>query len=285
MLNVEKAAPHWGNGCGHCEFGLLHPPAVPRGFLGDGRRTQYANGELTFCDCPAGKAYAAYLGRTPVSMDEEIAGARRAADARRRERIFANAGVPPRYAEFTLQSYIDLAAGLPGKEKAIGVVRYYLEHGQAFDGERAFPGLFLWGEPGVGKTGLLSPLFTHLLRSGKSGVWLSYPDLMAAMRSFEDGNVEERMVELQRTDILFVDDFGDPNSQRTASDYSRDTVFRIVDYRLTHHLPMLITSNLGPGAVVDQFHQRIARRMNEACLAVRVTGKPLNRSQPLGRAA
>lgn len=282
MSSQEQQA--WAKGCGRCQFGLLHPPDAS-GFLADTRRAQFENGELSFCDCAAGKAYAAFLSYKHASMEVEIAEARRAADARRRERIFANAGVPPRYAEFTLQSYIELAAGLPGKDTAIGVVRYYLDNGQAYDGTRTYPGLFFWGEPGVGKTGLLSPLFMHLLRNGKSGVWISYPDLMAALRSFEDGNVEERMAELQRTDILFIDDFGDPDSQRAASDYSRDTIFRIIDHRLTHQLPMFITSNLGPGAVVDQFHQRIARRINEACLAVRVTGKPLGRSQPLGRAA
>lgn len=279
-LTGEVVAPHWAQGCELCRFGLINPPKT-EGFNIDARRTQYINGELTFCDCAAGRAYAKYLGHSHMTIGEEIAQAQKLADERRRSRIFANAGVPRRYEEYTFGSYAALAAGTTGKEKALAAVRYYHDHGQAFDGERTYPGLFLWGEPGVGKTGALSPLFVQLIRNGQGGLWIQYNDLMAGMRNFEDGNVDQRMHDLKTCDVLFIDDFGDPAAQRMATDYSRDVVFRIVDYRANHFLPMLITSNLGPQAVVDQFHARIARRLADACLMVKVAGPPLGAVQGL----
>ena len=131
------------------------------------------------------------------------------------------------------------------------------------------------GQPGVGKTGVLSPLFLELVHQGHTGLWVQYNDLMAAMRRFEDGQVEARMDACKQVEYLFIDDFGDPAAQRIATDYARDVMFRIVDHRISWNLALFVTSNLTISDLADQFHARIARRLVAGCAVVQMGGQVL----------
>lgn len=268
--------PEWARSCGLCQNGLIDPPPATGGNLRDVRRTQMLNGELTFCDCAAGKAYRKVLGNLPFDMEREIATAKATAQEQRRQRLFDKSGVPLKFSTMTFRDYIAIASGKPGKSHIIAAVRNYVEHGAYWDGAKRWPGLYVWGEPGVGKTGALSPLFMDILRSGASGIWVQYNELMDAMRNFNgEESVHDRMHELQTCDVLFIDDLGDPGSTRVASDYARDVMFRLIDYRTNHFLPMFVTSNLSPAQLTQQLDERTARRLFDLCFVVHVSGAAL----------
>lgn len=169
----------------------------------------------------------------------------------------------------------EIAGKDPGRAEAIRRVREYFREGQVVTSDGPRMGIYLWGHTDMGKTGLLCPLFLHYIRQGETGLWLQYNDLQASLRDFESGKVEERIQEIQRVAFLFVDDWGDPASDRTATDYSRDTMFRIVDYRNGYQKPTFITSNLSPTKLAGQFHERMAKRLTELCAVVEVTGEPM----------
>ncbi len=240
--------------------------------------TQYQAGEIQFCTCERGQSYQAFLARKlneEQTLRQQIAEAPKVAEQRRVRSVFTGAGVPERYAAFTFESFVGLAGADPGKSAAIAAIRGYFDKGIVETPAGQRNGIFLYGPSGVGKTGSLSPLFIALLKQGHSGLWIQYNDLMAEMRRFEDGMVDERMDACKRVEYLFIDDFGDPAAQKAATDYARDVVFRIIDHRVSNVKPLLITSNLTLADIENLFHARIARRIKTGCATIQMGGKVL----------
>lgn len=265
--------------CINCDYGLIDPPPLLRDRpLWQERITQWRAGQLKFCMCTAGRRYEAWCG---ASLERAMDDARKVADlpakmaARRSERIFQSAGIPDRYAEYTIAGFERIAANDSGKKDAIMAIRHYDQYGHAIIGAEQRAGIMLWGKPGTGKTGSLSPLFVSLVKRGHSGLWLQYNQLMADMKRFEDGQVDERMKACQTVDYLFLDDLGDPAATKVATDYARDVMFRIIDYRTSRNLPIFVTTNLSPAELSDQFHDRTARRLLAACAVINMQGKTL----------
>lgn len=244
----------------------------------EARLRQYKAGALQFCTCPAGVRRQQGLAADLVAITQqrqEQEAARLARSQKRQEQLFRAAGVPERYAAFTLAGFERLAGSDPGKQAALAAVRGYQQAGQLSTPNGLKQGVFLYGPPGVGKTGVLSPLFLELVHQGHTGLWVQYNDLMAAMRRFEDGQVEARMDACKQVEYLFIDDFGDPAAQRIATDYARDVMFRIVDHRISWNLALFVTSNLTISDLADQFHARIARRLVAGCAVVQMGGQVL----------
>lgn len=242
------------------------------------RRAQYFAGELEFCNCKQGDRWRDYITKVGMSYETQQDQLQRqaveAADRRQRQ-LWLNAGVPAKYKNYTLKSFKQVAGDDPEKRAAFNAVfDYHQEGGLLIDGIIK-TGIFLHGDPGVGKTGILSPLFVDLLRQGYSGLWVQYNELMASLRDFESGNVQERIAACQTVNYLFIDDFGDPASTRGATDYARDTMFRIIDHRNNNTLPMFVTSNLDMNQIGDQFHVRLARRLGDSCAVIKMGGRAL----------
>lgn len=240
------------------------------------RTAQHAAGELLFCDCQQGNRWRAFFNLPqPESQREILQRNATEATGRRRQSLWDNAGVPAKYEGFTLKSFRDVAGKDQGKQEAFdAIMTYHRDGGLLIEGIIKV-GIFLHGDPGVGKTGILSPLFVDLLKQGYSGLWVQYNELMASLRDFESGNVQERIEMCQSVDYLFIDDFGDPGSFRGATDYARDTMFRIIDHRNNNTLPMFVTSNLDMEQIGDQFHVRLARRLGQSCAVVKMAGRAL----------
>lgn len=239
---------------------------------------QFRAGLIEFCDCEYGQRRRSSLAKelaTEEALIQEIQNQPQVTEQRRLRSAFTGAGVPDRYAAYTFESFVGLAGNDPGKREAIAAIRAYFDKGAVETPAGPRNGIFLFGPSGVGKTGSLSPLFVTLLRQGHSGLWIQYNELMAEMRRFEDGMVDERMDACKRVEYLFVDDFGDPAAQKTATDYARDVVFRIIDHRVSNCKPLLITSNLTLADVESLFHARIARRIKTGCATIQMGGRVL----------
>ena len=270
----------WAQGCERCRYGIRYPiPALRNDRpLYQERLAQYHAGELRPCNCAAGENLADWLGAThdnEQQYQDTLAALPAKLAERRAEQIFQSAGIPDRYAAYTLAGFEQLVGADPGKRDAVQALRHYQQHGHALQAGEQRPGLLLWGPSGSGKTGSLSPLFTDLVRRGASGLWLQYNQLMADMRKFEDGQVDARMAACQSVAYLFLDDLGDPSAQKAATDYARDVLFRIVDYRTSRNMPIFVTTNLAPDMLINQFDQRTARRLLGACAIHHMGGKTL----------
>lgn len=237
-----------------------------------------ASGSLQLCTCPAGQHKQRWLHRQAERQAEVAANSaalRQQAQANQRQRLFDDAGVPPKFLGYTWESYLQVAGNDPGKQILINAIDAYLANGYVQTDEGLKVGLFVHGKSDQGKTGALSQVFLHYLRQGAAGLWVQYNSLLRELRNFEDGHVDERISQCKYVEYLFIDDFGDPLSNNPASAYSRDVMMQIIDYRNNYAKPMLITSNLSLNELASQYHARLVKRLLENCFVVEATGLAL----------
>lgn len=279
---VETTAPAWSRGCGKCFFGVDARTPFWRGYpsILEMRLAQFKAGSLIFCACDAGQAYQRAIEQfalTYKSDDERTQLAVEQARRRRYERVFSETCVPDRFANLSFADYVRLCAKDPGKAAAIRTVKEYREAGFVMTGLGKRYGLLFYGRTDMGKTGALTPLFLSYVKEGNPGLWVQYNDLLAALKDFhaDDDLVEQRIDACKHIEYLYIDDFGDPAADKAATDYARDVVFRIVDYRNNYRKPTFITSNLHPDRLSGQYHERVTKRLAELCAVVELTGIPM----------
>lgn len=268
--------PELVEGCPLCCQGVLNPGVLDRT---QPLYQQYlaAAASLQFCSCPTGQGKQRWLNRLQQqhqSDAEQLASARSQAEHTRRQRLFDDAGVPPKFLGYTWESYLQAAGQDRGKQTLIQAITAYLADGYVQTSDGIKVGLFVHGKSDLGKTGALSQVFLHYLRQGAAGLWVQYNTLLRELRNFEDGHVDERINGCKHVEYLFIDDFGDPLANQ-ASNYSRDVMMQIIDYRNNYRKPMLITSNLTLDELAQQYHARLVKRLLENCFVVEVTGNAL----------
>lgn len=103
-------------------------------------------------------------------------------------------------------------------------------------------GLYIYGQPGVGKTYLLIRLANVLANNNRKVAFISIINLINRVKeSFNLFNSESSLVEiLLGADVLFLDDIGG----ETVSPWVRDDLlFRILNDRISRQLPTFFSSN------------------------------------------
>lgn len=287
-VNGVKVPERWAYllGCEKCSHGRRYAKRDTGGYKNYPKAhntyelmlAEWRDGLWTPCDCDAGPVAARSLEYAAAQLEEQYKTLSELVDGqaqRRLDRIFSDAHVPARFASLTFKSFVSLAGNDPGKAAAIKRIREYFDTGSCATPLGKRHGILLYGRSDMGKTGALCPLFMHHVRAGQPGLWVQYNDLLAALRDFESGQVQERIKAAQAAELLFIDDFGDPAADRAATDYTRDTMFRLLDHRNNYRLPTFITSNLHPDKMSGQFHERVVKRLGEMCAIVEVSGTPM----------
>lgn len=224
----------------------------------------YPLAEVQFCACPVGQAAAA-AERAKAAANHQ----------KRLAATFSRAGIPSHFAGMTVDTLAQLTGDDPDKAKAIAVARELLATGHC----AGKPGVFLFGEYGCGKTGVLTPVLRHYLDAGHTGLWLEFYDFCAEIQSkYGQGDESDRALDLVRSaDWLLMDDVGDAARTAPETDDKRRLLYQIVNHRHNHVRPMLITSNLGPDRFVSQFGARTFERIAESCAIVKIAGRNLRR--------
>ncbi len=276
VLINDKKSYLWPANCENCQYGIRNYYNVIRNkvmplYLES--VAAYEAGELNFCDCRAGQSARGWhetmseklkLGKLEYQNLQKVVA------EKKQSRLFDNSGVPPAFRNLKFITYFERCRNDKGKQTALNVIQEFSATGSA-GGKR---GIMLWGPSDRGKTGSLSPLFVNLLKLSNDGLWIQYNDLLAQLRRFDDGKVDERMQECQRTKLLFIDDLGDPMAEK-VTDYTRDVMFRIIDYRCNNALTTFITSNLSPTELSALFHERFVKRIGNLCAIIHVGGNAL----------
>jgi DNA replication protein DnaC len=164
-------------------------------------------------------------------------------DAGRAERNEERAGIPPLYANASVDNFI-----LPGENpiarsglaKVLVDVRGYV---------REFPkvpkpGLLFLGAPGTGKTHLAVAALRGLLARGFEGLFFDFQGLLNQIRSGYDQTSGTMDREAYRAaldaEILVLDDLG----AHRVTDWVEDTVTSIVTHRCNGRKATIITTNL-----------------------------------------
>lgn len=159
--------------------------------------------------------------------------------------------------------------------------RKAMEEGRAWlEGFRAGQksGLLIFGPVGGGKTGLAWSLVRELIEVDLvEAQMVNFRDWLAEVRaSFGRNGPRLAVPAPMRTPVLFLDDLG----AERPTDFARDELATLVEWRYQRRLPTGATSNYEPGALAERLGhddpivgQRIVSRLADGAAQIRVAGK------------
>lgn len=177
----------------------------------------------------------------------------------------AEARIPKRYQHCTLANFVAYNESL---EKAVARARTL-----AVDFPAVGSGLFLEGQPGVGKTHVAVAVLKDVIeRTGARGLFYDIRDLLRIIRSTYDPAIRTTEVEVlrpvMRADLLVLDDLG---AEKT-SEWVEETMNLIVNTRYNERRTTIFTSNYldipddtDPNALLFRIGVRMRSRLHEMC--------------------
>jgi DNA replication protein DnaC len=180
-------------------------------------------------------------------------------------RRLAEANIPKRYQHCTLGNFTAYNESL---ERAVAQARRLAD---------AYPsisaGLFLEGQPGVGKTHLAAAVLKQVVQTtGARGLFYDTRDLLRIIRSTYDASIRTTELEVLRpvmqADLLVLDDLG---AEKT-SEWVEETMNLIVNTRYNERRATVFTSNYAdipddtdPNALLFRIGHRMRSRLHEMC--------------------
>ncbi|OPX88739.1 MAG: DNA replication protein DnaC [Pelotomaculum sp. PtaB.Bin104] len=134
-------------------------------------------------------------------------------------------------------------------------------------------GLLFSGQVGSGKTFLACSIANALLKKGKVVLFVVVPDLLDQIRStynsvhYNGEYTEYDLVDTARqVPLLILDDLGAHN----YTEWSRNKIYSIINYRLNHRLPIIVTTNITPEDLDEYLGERTTSRLLEMCRPYRL---------------
>jgi len=204
---------------------------------------------------------------------EEVNGRRQARRcrcqfARFSKAYLASSGIPVRYRRCRFRNYRPETAH---QLRALKVCReFFLLH------PFSEKGVLLYGPPGTGKTHLAAAVLRNVIEhKGLKGVFCDFRNLLIELRNSFSSNEStgEILDGVRKAPLLILDDVG---AERNT-EWAKEVLAEIVNYRYTQNLPTVITTNLrfdgfGEDSFVAKFDGRTESRLYDMCRIVKVEG-------------
>ncbi|HEY7789815.1 MAG TPA: ATP-binding protein [Vicinamibacterales bacterium] len=197
-------------------------------------------------------------------------------------RLLGEARIPRRYQHCDLDAFVPYNESL---ERAVSAARQLAD---------AFPvverGLFLLGQPGVGKTHLSVAILKAVIRrSGARGLFYDTRDLLRVIRSTYDPVNRTSELDILKpvmtADLLVLDDLG---AEKT-SEWVEETLNLIVNTRYNERRTTIFTSNFDdkpdhtdPDSLLFRIGHRMRSRLHEMCEFLHIDGADYRELPPNG---
>lgn len=147
---------------------------------------------------------------------------------------------------------------------AVDAVRTYLE--ELDENLAAGKGVWLYGDPGTGKTTLGMLVSKTALEQKHTVAIYSLPKLLVRIRQSYDGGANrdtyaDLFRKLTSVDLLHIDDLG----AEKRSDWVLEQLYALVNERYETEQAILVTTNLDEAALIEQIGHRTVSRLVEMC--------------------
>lgn len=191
-------------------------------------------------------------------VEREEAGEKSRERAEKAADLLAGANLPPEAAAWDMRTVTPRGdrVGLP-----------------AVKGWRPGPeGLYLYGPAGSGKTRLAWALAKRLITEKLVSVLVvSVPELLNEIKKSwrHSRTAKDWMERGQHVQVLVLDDIG----AEKPTEWARETILSLIDYRINHRRPTIFTSNYSPEELWKRLGDekgRVVSRIVGSCLLVEV---------------
>jgi len=184
-----------------------------------------------------------------VAMDEVPWCQCKARKEAERARRYQHAQLP--YGDRTLETF----QRLPGTEEALEAAESFLRG--------SVPVLVMVGFTGCGKTHIAEGIGHRFLEQGRTVRCEYVPDFLDRMRATQARDSLERLDDVlrpaQTADLLVLDEVG--SQADSVSEWAAEKITTLVDERIRHNRPLVVTTNQPHGKLVQTNYFRLASRL------------------------
>lgn len=168
---------------------------------------------------------------------------------------------------FNPNIYKDAQGNIIDFKKQYEFIRNYCENYKEVAKDIDIKGLYIHSATaGNGKTFLASCICYEMYnRHHLMPTYITENNLLDRLTANNPGAQISPRAQLAEAPILFIDDMW---RKETGREWVNDEIFNIIDYRYTHDLPTIITSNVP--LTSDKIDKRIGSRLNAMCAPIKI---------------
>ena len=132
----------------------------------------------------------------------------------------------------------------------VEVIKWITKFIKDYKNKKDVKGLYLSGNFGSGKSYLLSAMINEIIKDGKKGALVYYPEFLRSLKASFGKDFDEQFEYAKNADLLLIDDIGAEN----ITAWSRDEILGpILQYRMDEKLPTFFSSNL----TIDELEEHL----------------------------
>lgn len=234
------------------DFDSVQDAAVKCPVCGDSGVVFDAEGNMKPCSCWRRKQYQAKMRKA------QLPPALQKMTLDNFDLSFYPANETPNLVNSAAKTYLDYAKH--SKQKAAEFIGQILNNGH-----QQTQGIMFQGQVGSGKTHLSAAIANELVKHNINVLFLVVPDFLDEIRmsygSLGEFNEITMMNNAKNAQVLILDDLGMHN----FSQWTKNKLFTLINYRLNNQLPMIITTNLELEELKEIVGERVISRIIAAC--------------------
>ena len=132
----------------------------------------------------------------------------------------------------------------------VEVIKWITKFIKDYKNKKDVKGLYLSGNFGSGKSYLLSAMINEIIKDGKKGALVYYPEFLRSLKASFGKDFDEQFEYAKNADLLLIDDIGAEN----ITAWSRDEILGpILQYRMDEKLPTFFSLNL----TIDELEEHL----------------------------